>query len=590
MPGFENAVLVAENVNFDHAAANPHNGIVTANGQLLIGAASAPFIRANTLIQGSGISIVNGPGTIMLSVSGATVGQTITGDDALALSPTAGNWNILGQQAGTIPVMETDGTAPSTLRIEDRTLTTRFVVDPSATIGLRGTFQTIGAAITAAGAGPADIFIRTGTYTENLTLPANINLTGFTCDPFTPTVSIVGKITCTDAGARTISNIRLTSNSDNILAVTGSAATIVALVNCFLNMSGATAISYTSSSGSSGILFKDCTGLVTGNIATFIATGAGGIEWDNCQMDAISWTGAVSSTSACPVSYNRSVAKIALATTLTGMYNLNYSVINAAAGGNITALTTAGTGATVVTRSHFTSGSAVAISIGSGTTVSAIGASVDSTNTATGIIAGAGTLTYDYVGSNHATGVLTPTTLTAQRFFTGNVHGRTLNFSTNASGTAVSQMNLSDSGGQYRGFNSNTAPPAGYIGQEIRGALVKGSATALSTGTPKTVTSITLTPGNWDISFVCGFSGGAITGTAFAAGIATATNSITGWVDGDNDAGTPTAPTAESDVTVSIPSFRVSIASNTDYFLTAIAVYTVGAVTAYGRIKGVRVG
>jgi hypothetical protein len=67
-------------------------------------------------------------------------------------------------------------------------------------------------------------------------------------------------------------------------------------------------------------------------------------------------------------------------------------------------------------------------------------------------------------------------------------------------------------------------------------------------------------------------------------------NTTTGWIDGDNVVGGPAVPTASVDVTIGMPSFRVSIASNTDYFLTALSVFTVGAVTAYGRIKATRVG
>ncbi len=70
MAGFENDVMLATNVNFDTTAPKPHTGIITADGQLLIGASSTPFLRANTLTQGSGISIANGPGTITISTTG----------------------------------------------------------------------------------------------------------------------------------------------------------------------------------------------------------------------------------------------------------------------------------------------------------------------------------------------------------------------------------------------------------------------------------------------------------------------------------------------------------------------------------------
>lgn len=57
---------------------------------------------------------------------------------------------------------------------------TSYVVDPSTTPGLDATYQTIQAAINAAVAANvnANIFIRTGTYTENLTLATGVNLMG----------------------------------------------------------------------------------------------------------------------------------------------------------------------------------------------------------------------------------------------------------------------------------------------------------------------------------------------------------------------------------------------------------------------------
>lgn len=73
MAGITNDILNAENVNF--TGTNPTVGSMTADGQLLIGASSAPFIRPNTLTAGPGISITNGPGSISIdtALSSSTV-------------------------------------------------------------------------------------------------------------------------------------------------------------------------------------------------------------------------------------------------------------------------------------------------------------------------------------------------------------------------------------------------------------------------------------------------------------------------------------------------------------------------------------
>lgn len=344
-----------------------------------------------------------------VSTSGTGVANTITGDTGGALSPTAGNWNVIGQTASSIPVMYTSGTG-STLSIEDRTRTTAFVVDASSTAGLRGTYTTIQAAITAAGVGPANIFIRPGTYTENLTLPANINLIGYNGDEYVPQTTIVGKISCTDAGSRCISNIRISSNSDNIIAVSGSVATRIAIENCYLNISGATGLSQTSSSGSAIIDIFDSIIVVTGNIALFTASGGGGIAFYKTLVDSSGWTGTTSTCSAGTVSFSHTTAKLALASSSTGIFRIDYSIINAQAGGNITALTTAGTGSATAVKSHFTSGTASAISIGTGTSVTLTCCSIESSNA--NFITGAGTLRLTSVDNNNTTGTINPTTLT----------------------------------------------------------------------------------------------------------------------------------------------------------------------------------
>src|SRR5690242_8473255 len=107
--------------------------------------------------------------------------------------------------------------------------TAKWIVSATAS---DGTHTTIGAALTSASSGDT-IFIRPGTYTENLTLKAGVNLTAYTCDALTPNVTISGTCTFTAAGTVSISGIRLQTNSAALLAVTGSAASIVNLDNCY---------------------------------------------------------------------------------------------------------------------------------------------------------------------------------------------------------------------------------------------------------------------------------------------------------------------------------------------------------------------
>lgn len=140
------------------------------------------------------------------------------------------------------------------LGFEDRRWLTAFVVDPSASIGERGTYQTLAAANAAASAGDT-IFIRSGTYTENWTAKPGVNYTAFPGDG-AGQVTIVGKLSASGVGTSNISNIELETNGDFVVEVTGANATVLNFYNCTLTLSDNTGISNTGS-GSSVINIYD---------------------------------------------------------------------------------------------------------------------------------------------------------------------------------------------------------------------------------------------------------------------------------------------------------------------------------------------
>src|SRR5271166_4077590 len=155
----------------------------------------------------------------------------------------------------------------------------KFIVSANA---YEGTHTTIAAALTSASSGDT-IFIRTGTYTENPTLKAGVNLVAYDADALTPNVIIVGKCTATFPGTASLSGIQIHTNSDYALAVTGSAATIINLFNCFLQGVNNTILDYTSSSGSSSINIYSCQfDFSTTGIALFSSSGAGIMQFNNC--------------------------------------------------------------------------------------------------------------------------------------------------------------------------------------------------------------------------------------------------------------------------------------------------------------------
>ena len=160
---------------------------------------------------------------------------------------------------------------------------------------------------------------------------------------------------------------------------------------------------------------------------------------------------------------------------------------------------------------------------------------------------------------------------------------------TNSSG--VPSINTTDfavltTGVQMKGNNTNTAPPAGFIGENIVSTVIPTTVT-LSTSVIANVTSINLTAGIWDLTGQVAFNGN-VTGTAFVGSIVTTT--ATRGTDGDNEVETGTAPTYDANSCVTIPTVRLTLSSTTTVYLTADAAFTAGTCKVGGKISATRVG
>ena len=259
-----------------------------------------------------------------------------------------------------------------------------------ATAG-EGTHTTITSALTSASSGDT-IFIKPGTYTENLTLKVGVNLTAFGSDSSlngTAKVIINGTCTLTTAGSVTISGIQLQTNSAALLAVTGSAASIVNLENCYLNITNNTAITYSSSSASSRINIFRCEGDITTtgiSILTHSSAGTFSLNYSDITNTGLSTTASIVSSGIFSAFYSSVMNPIT--TSSTGVFISQSMQINCIAI-NTTALTIGG-GDSAINAGTFAGGTASAISISS--FLNLAGSAISSSNT--NAITGAGSVSY----------------------------------------------------------------------------------------------------------------------------------------------------------------------------------------------------
>lgn len=289
--------------------------------------------------------------------------------------------------------------------------TAKWIVSATAS---NGTHTTIGAALTSASSGDT-IFIRPGTYTENLTLKAGVNLVAYTADAYTPNVTIIGKCSYSSAGTLTISGIQLQTNSDYFLEVTGSAASIVYLISCGLNMANNTGIHFTTSNTGAAIYVNHCNGnIATTGIGAFTVTSTGSMRFNYCNITNTGNSSTASSATDTTVYLNWSQINFPVSTANAGSIYYTYCNVNNE-GANAACLTTAGTGTSNIEYSDFLSGSGSCISIGTGTTVLEL-APCRYSSTNTNPITGAGTFKHS---TSYFTGTGVSNNATTQTFYAG---------------------------------------------------------------------------------------------------------------------------------------------------------------------------
>lgn len=273
-----------------------------------------------------------------------------------------------------------------------------------ATSAANGTHTTLASAMADAVSG--DTIALRNSVTENITLTPGVNIASWQGGSLnTPTIT--GTLTMTAAGTCNISGIRLATNSAALIAVTGSAASIVNLNNCYLNCTNATGITFSSSSASAAIIIKNCDGnLGTTGIAVFAHSSAGLMLMDHV---AFSNTGLSSTASTCSSSgvlnmmyYNFS-SPITSSGTCAGTFEHGLIDSNAQ---NVTSMTIGSGTLFSIKWGRFASGTASSVSIAG--TAGMEFCAIFSSNT--NAITGAGTLVYSNLSFDGVSNTVNVTT------------------------------------------------------------------------------------------------------------------------------------------------------------------------------------
>jgi C1q domain len=275
-----------------------------------------------------------------------------------------------------------------------------------ATSAANGSHTTLASAMADAVSGDT-IFLR-DSVTENVTITPGVNITCWSGSALN-VPSITGTLTMTGAGTSTISGLRLVTNSAALIAITGSAASILNVNRCYLNCSNNTGITFSTSDSGGTLNINDCSGdLGTTGIGLFTHTSAGTIAFKNSFFSNSGGSSTASSISSGVLNINQSqfFNPITMTSTSAGTWtNTNIGTATQ----NVTAANLNG-GSIALKWCELSSGSASAASIASSAATMQY-CLIKSSNTNS--LTGAGTLSYSGLSFGSTSNIINVTTQTA---------------------------------------------------------------------------------------------------------------------------------------------------------------------------------
>ena len=359
----------------------------------------------------------------------------------------------------------------------------KFIV---ATSPANGTHVTLASAMSAAVSG--DTIALRDSVTENVTITPGVNIVNWFGGTLN-TSTITGTLTMTGAGTSNISGIRLQTNSAALLSVTGSAASVVNLNNCYLNCTNNTGIIYSSASSSSVIrIINSRSDLTTTGIQLFDHSSTGNLSFRNSVLTNSGSSTTASTASAGILIMNNNQVDFPITLSGTASIGAGWNDFSSAAL-NVTALTLGGSGSQGVNYSSISSGSASAVSIGG--TAGLQNCLISSSNT--NAITGGGTLTSNLLSFSSTSNTINTTTQTplinrfgiqrstTQPAFLAFLNATALNKTGNGTQYALGTDVLTEVFDQANNFNTNGTFTAPFTGKYLLSCTVRVTGCTIAT-------------------------------------------------------------------------------------------------------------
>lgn len=141
------------------------------------------------------------------------------------------------------------------------------------------------------------------------------------------------------------------------------------------------------------------------------------------------------------------------------------------------------------------------------------------------------------------------------------------------------------------GVGDGSAASAGDVGELIFSSVAIGSASGLTTATAANVLTLSLTPGDWEVSGNVNFTAASATtaaGTLWEAGVSIVSATLP--TDGTEVQKLSVALTTTSfKDSLVVPAKRISLTSNASVYLVAEGTFSAGTVGGYGHLHARRV-